>query len=213
MVKKIQEDTPEQRILRAAMDVFVEKGWHGAKMQEIADRAAINKALLHYYFRNKEKLYARVFELLIRDSVSGILTLLNKDMPVREYLKTFISEYIDLLNKNPHIPLFILRELGEGGETVKKILKKMVETGNFSVQGPLQKIEQAQKNGEIISVDPRQLIATIIGSCIIYFIAQPIFHTLFVDEEDFDKQQFIEERKETIYQIIAKGILPRSDEE
>lgn len=211
MVKKMQEEAAEERILRAAMDVFVEKGRHGARMQEIADRAGINKALLHYYFRNKEKLYARVFELLIWDNISGIQTLLNKDMPVEEYFKTFISEYIDLLNQNPNIPLFILRELSEGGETVKTILRELVEKGNFSVKGPLEKIQNAQNNGEIISIDPRQLIATIIGSCLFYFISQPIFHTLFVDEQNFDREQFIEERKEAIFQIITRGILPRSN--
>lgn len=213
MVKKIQQEAAEQRILHAAMDVFVEKGRYGARMQEIADRAGINKALLHYYFRNKEKLYTKVFELLIWDNISGVLTLLNKDMPVREYLKTFISEYIDLLNENPKIPLFILKELGEGGEIVKSVLGKMVEKGNFSIKGPLEKIQQAREKGEIIPIDPRQLVATIIGACLFYFIAQPIFHTLFINEDNFNRQQFIEERKEAVFQIISQGILPRSDKE
>ncbi len=213
MVKAVPKEATEERILHAAMEVFVEKGRHGARMQEIADRAGINKALLHYYFRNKEKLYAKIFESLIWENISGIITLLNKDMPVREYLKTFISEYIDLLARKPKIPLFILKELSEGGETVKRVLKELVEKGNFSVNGPLEKIQSARDRGEIIAVDPRQLISTIIGACLIYFISQPIFHTLFIREENFNQQKFIEERKEAVYQIILQGILPRSNTE
>ena len=59
MVNKINT---ESRILEAAKEVFIAKGFDGARMQEIADTAEINKALLHYYFRNKDKLFEAVFE-------------------------------------------------------------------------------------------------------------------------------------------------------
>ena len=54
----------EEKIFDAATDVFVEKGMDGARMQDIANHAGINKALLHYYFRTKDQLFNAVFEMI-----------------------------------------------------------------------------------------------------------------------------------------------------
>ena len=56
------DESTEEKILKAAIDVFLEKGYDGARMKDIADRAKINKALLHYYFRSKENLFVTAFE-------------------------------------------------------------------------------------------------------------------------------------------------------
>ncbi|MEJ2055399.1 MAG: TetR family transcriptional regulator, partial [Calditrichaceae bacterium] len=94
----VKPDDKEEIILRAAMDVFVEKGQYGAKMQEIADRAGINKALLHYYYRSKEKLYIHIFKYIFRKIASEVLELLKSDLPFEELLRTFISKsiYLDI---------------------------------------------------------------------------------------------------------------------
>ena len=105
MVKPVDK---EEIILRAAMDVFVEKGQYGAKMQEIADKAGINKALLHYYYRSKEKLYIHIFKFIFKKISSEILELLRSELPFKDFLRTFISKYIDLLNKNHRFPVFIM---------------------------------------------------------------------------------------------------------
>ena len=95
----------EELILQTAMQVFIEKGRHGAKMQEIADRAGINKALLHYYYRSKEKLYTKIFEFLIWHNVADIYNMFDEQLSFNEFLKKFIYSYIDLINKNPKIPI------------------------------------------------------------------------------------------------------------
>ncbi len=202
----------EQLILQTAMDVFIEKGRHGAKMQEIADRAGINKALLHYYYRSKEKLYGKIFEFLIWHNINELLALLDSDLSFPEYLRTFISEYTDLLNKNPKIPLFILKELSEGGAVVKRVLKNLVENGKFDTGKALRVIERGMERGEIVRMDPLQVIATIVGSCLFYFISEPIFKTLFIDEATFDRERFIEDRKEAIYRLLSYGLIPRGGE-
>ena len=202
----------EEIILKSAMDVFIEKGRHGAKMQEIADKAGINKALLHYYFRSKEKLYARIFENLIKRNLADLIAIFQEDLPFKDFLKSFIFGYIDLINRNPKVPLFMLKELSEGGKTVKSILTHLQDSGTLDLTNVVQKIEKAMRDGEIIKQDPKQLIATVLGSALYFFIAEPIFRTLFIDEANFDREAFIEERKEAVYQTILYGIMPRGDQ-
>ena len=199
----------EELILQTAMQVFIDKGWHGTKMQDIADKAGINKALLHYYYRSKEKLYTKIFEFLIWRNVGDLFNLFNENLSFDVFLKKFIYSYIDLINKNPKIPMFLLRELSEGGKVVQNVLNNLLDSKKFSVEKPLSIIQKAMDEGIIIRMDPRQIIATIVGSCVFFFIAEPIFTTLFVDEANFDRAQFVEERKEPIFQTIYYGLTPR----
>ena len=197
----------EELILKTAMEVFVEKGWHGTKMQEIADRAGINKALLHYYYRSKEKLYTKIFEYLVWKNIGEAIRIFNTEMnlPFEKYLKNFISAYIDMLNKNPRIPFFLLRELTDGAKRIKPILEELIRKGKFDIKPVLSRIREASEKGEIRPIDPPQLMTTVVGSCLFFFIAEPMVMTLMVDE-NFNREQFIEDRKEAVYQIIMNGI-------
>jgi len=208
----VKSPDKEELILKTAMDVFIEKGRYGAKMQEIADRAGINKALLHYYFRSKEKLYARIFENIFRKNLSDLMAAFRDDLPFDDFLRSFIFGYIDLINKNPKVPLFLLKELSEGGKTVKTILNNLQESNKLDLSPIVRKIEKAIQDGDIIKLDPRQLIATVIGAALLYFIGEPIFKALYIDEANFDREAFIEERKKAVYQTILYGILPRGEQ-
>ena len=204
-----EHQNKEELILQTAMQVFIDKGWHGAKMQEIADKAGINKALLHYYYRSKEKLYTKIFEFQVWRTVGDTFKLFDEQLNFDEFLKRFIYNYMDLLKNNPKIPMFILRELSEGGKIVKNVLNNLIESEKFSVAKPLAIIQKGMDEGKIIKMDPRQVIATVIGSCVFFFVAEPIFNTLFVDKSTFDREQFIEERKEAIFKTILFGLTPR----
>jgi len=201
----------EMLILQTAMEVFIEKGQHGARMQEIADRAGINKALLHYYFRSKENLYARIFEQLFWNNLKQIISLLNKNLTIEEYLRTFINEYIDFLKTHPRLPLFILRGLSEGGEVIQDIIEKLSHKRETLPVTYVAVIEEAMKKGEIVRQDPLQLLGTIVGACLFFFIAEPMMRAFFQLGETFDRDKFIEERKEAIFTTIAYGIFPKGE--
>lgn len=101
----------ETRILEAAKKVFIRKGLDGSRMQEIANEAGINKALLHYYFRSKQKLFEAVFSYAFIKFLPKVTEVLNADMPFLKKIEIFIDNYIDLLIENPFLPIFILNEL------------------------------------------------------------------------------------------------------
>ena len=83
-MKKIKDATSEKLILNAAENIFIKKGMDGARMQEIADEAGINKALLHYYFRNKQQLFEAVFMNAFSLLAPQLNSILNDDSSIEE---------------------------------------------------------------------------------------------------------------------------------
>jgi TetR/AcrR family transcriptional regulator len=209
----VKPDDKEEIILKAAMEVFVDKGLYGAKMQQIADKAGINKALLHYYYRSKEKLYVHIFKFIFKKIMREVAELLKSDLPFEEFLKTFISKYIDLLSKNYRFPLFIMRELSQGGKIVSNAIKEAIPNELNEHLPAIKLMEEAMDKGEIVKMDPRQIILTVVGSSLFYFIGEPILRVLLLNEESFDREKFLEERKEAIFNIIYYGLAPRGDQQ
>ena len=93
MVNK--SDDTEQIILDAAQNVFVKKGLYGARMQEIADEAGINKALLHYYFRNKEQLFEAIFKATSSRFIPVLFSILNEESELDDKVRKVVEHYLD----------------------------------------------------------------------------------------------------------------------
>ena len=108
----------EQKILNAATDVFLEKGHDGARMQEIADKAGINKALLHYYFRSKQKLFRTVFKKEAQSMLASIFGLLSPSDNFQVFLEKFIFGYLNNVSSRKNILRFILWELDKSPKEV-----------------------------------------------------------------------------------------------
>lgn len=210
------DPTKEELILSAAMDVFVEKGWDGARMQEIADRAGINKTLLHYYFRSKANIHRTIVERVFRMFFEQIETSLNEKDPLPTVLRKFIGGVTDAVGSNPRIPLFIMQELSQGGETVKGVLTQVVDGENITLpERMFALIRKERAAGRIRPIDPLQFIITLLGACVYYFMAEPIFGAVAptLDPDLFsrvrDREAFLAERKEAIFDVIYYGISRR----
>ena len=97
-----KKQSTEDRILASAKKVFYQKGLKGARMQEIADDAEVNKAMLHYYYRSKEKLFDKVFEQSINRVTPVLLAVFAEEVPLKE--KIAHSTKGSVLNTNqPYI--------------------------------------------------------------------------------------------------------------
>jgi TetR/AcrR family transcriptional regulator len=107
----------ESRILDAARIIFIKKGLAGARMQEIANEAGINKALLHYYFRSKEKLFDKIFVDVFQTISAGIGEALDPQLSVMEQLENLVTVYIKVISKNSFLPVFILNEMNQNPQT------------------------------------------------------------------------------------------------
>jgi AcrR family transcriptional regulator len=200
---EIKKDNTEERILEAAHNVFLIKGMEGARMQEIADGAGINKALLHYYFRTKEKLFEAIFNKIFEHVFPGIQDLVLSSIPIEVKIKRFIDSYISLLLRNPFLPAFILKEINrDPGFFIRAIGKHRFEPKSF-----LQIIEAEMEKGNIRKMDPRDLVINILSMCLFPFAGRPVLHVVLFDGNKAAYKEFLEKRKETIKDFVLHSIL------
>ncbi len=199
MAKKSQ--STEERILEAAKTIFHHKGFEGARMQEIADEAGINKALLHYYFRTKENLFDAVFEAAFREIFAKLFMTVDADIPLEKKLKNLISEYIGFLQKNSYIPGFILAEMNQNPEKIINIFK----SSPVSPSMLLERMKRSMYDGKLEEKDVRELFINILSLCIFPVVARPMLQNIF-DFSDEQYDQFIERRKKTLPELIMNTI-------
>ena len=197
------ELTTEQRILEAAKKVFLLRGLDGARMQDIADEAGINKAMLHYYFRSKERLFEVIFDSMASKIVPDLTSIVEQDLPIVVILDRIVHRYIDFVSENPQLPLFMISELTKDPERIKSLMN---HTGNFSkMQGFGVKLMQAMQAGDIKQVHPLHLILNIIAMCIFPFVARPMVqHVMKISDEDY--AVVLSQRKEQVSLFIHAAL-------
>ncbi|MCX7832670.1 MAG: TetR/AcrR family transcriptional regulator [Ignavibacteria bacterium] len=200
---KIRKDIQtEKRILESARKIFHKKGFSGARMQEIANEAGINKAMLHYYFRSKQKLFDAIFIEGVEKIFPKIKELLNKEMPLFDKIRFFVKSYISLLQENYYLPGFVINELNQN----PSLLTELINKNRFSILEKFNTdIKEAKKNNLIENIDFEMLVANIISLCIFPILAKPfIVNILGLNEEEY--LEFIEKRKTEVAEFIIKAI-------
>lgn len=191
-----------QKILEAAKQVFMEKGIDGARMQDIADKAGINKALLHYYYRSKEKLFEMIFMEEARKFMPKVTSIMISELTLFEKVEKFVGEYIDTLLQNPLLPIFILNEINRNPkEAIKKIF------GNQ--RPPIDKVDELitklVKKGEIKPIKGYELMVNMVSLCIFPFLARPMVQWVTkTTDEEFVK--LMESRKKTVVKFVLDSI-------
>ena len=199
MAKKTQNT--KERILEAAKTVFHRKGFEGARMQEIADEAGINKALLHYYFRTKENLFDAVFRAAFQEIFTKLFMTVDADVPLEKKLKNLISEYIGFLQKNSYIPGFILAEMNQNPEKIINVFK----SAPVSPSMLFERMKKTIYDEKLEKTDVRELFINILALCIFPVAARPMLQNIF-DFSDEQYDQFIERRKKTLPHLIMNTI-------
>src|SRR5262245_18627739 len=125
-----KDQSTEEKILNAARKVFRKKGMTGARMQEISDEAGINKALLHYYFRSKEKLFERVLHETLEEALPLLGKILNEDIPLFEKIERYVHAHISIISKNEYLPAFVIQELNRDPQKLLKFTKGLENKPN-----------------------------------------------------------------------------------
>ncbi|MCF6240136.1 MAG: TetR/AcrR family transcriptional regulator [Bacteroidales bacterium] len=204
-MKKSDKENTEEKIFNAAKKVFVRKGSDGARMQEIADEAGINKSLLHYYYRSKDKLFAAVFEFFASKFFPDIFNIFNSDDDIFIKFEKFIHAYIDMLSKNPFIPMFMLNEIKKGNAS---FAIKVISRAGVNIKAFEQLVEKEIKKGNIKNVNPKNLIINMLGLIIFPFISRPLFEVLIFDNNKNAVDEFLAQRKEEVSTLIINMLKP-----
>jgi len=200
---EFSENEMEQKILEAAKKVFILKGMEGARMQEIADEAGINKSLLHYYFRSKEKLFDKIFQHTISTIFPQISEIFSGEMSLFETIRIFTKKYIQFLSENPFLPLFILHEIQHNPTRVKDIIKTISSNGKLMFA----KVEEAkQKNLIINDIQAVDILINVISLCIFPIASSPILKLTFFQSDNTKFAEFIEKRKTDVAEFVINAI-------
>lgn len=199
-----KSESTEQRIFDAAHELFTQKGLDGAKMQDIADRAGINKALLHYYYRSKEKLYEAVTRVVLSKAMPSMRLILEGELPLFEKIDRFVETYVGVIRRNPFIPLFIISEINKHPE---RFFQQVLPADLPKPHIFFQQVKEAAEKGEIRPVDPRHLVMNMISLCVFPFIARPMLQMLMgLSTQEGDA--LMDERKNEIKSFIFNALRP-----
>ena len=202
----------EQRILDAARAVFVRKGTAGARMQEIAAEAGVNQALLHYYFRSKERLSAAVFQQFATRLFPSLIETLGSELPIEAKIDRFVALYLDNLQQTPFLPAYLISELHHHPERVEQMLASVAGGSPGTVMRPLfrkleTQIAEQVRAGRMRPMAAEQFAANLLSLCIFPFAARPMFRIMFeMDDPRF--AAFIERRKQEIPVFFRHAIRP-----
>jgi len=193
----------EEKILESAQYIFHHKGFDGARMQEIADKAEINKGLLHYYYKSKDKLFESVFNIALKQMLGRLDITLKEDIDLFTKIEKLAENYITVLSKNTFVPNFVFQEINRNPEFFNEKFKKF--NSLEGIKKFEKQIEEETSKGTIIEIDPKQLIINIISMSIFPFMAKPMaIGILDISEKEFNI--IIEKRKTEVAQFTINSI-------
>ena len=201
-MNKEKSDNTEIEILNAAKEIFQQKGMDGARMQEIADKAKINKALLHYYYRSKQLLFEAVFKSAFTLLAPELNKVLNDDSDLFEKIIKFTDNYISFVIKHPYLPNFVIQELNKNPEFIQKLRSQenFPSIDKFKLQ-----VANAIEKGIIIPIEAEQLFINIMSLKIFPFIGEPLLMALInVDKKRYN--EIIQNRKTAVANFIINAI-------
>lgn len=198
-----QSDT-EVVILEAAKKTFLENGFDGTTMQMIATEAGINKALLHYYYRSKDRLFEAVFIEAFGRMIPNLMKVFTSDLNFEDKVRAFTDTYITALLEYPQIPLFILHELHRNPGRVIDLIRSTGLNPDFFIQI----VNEEIKKGNIMPVDPRHLVVNLLAMCIFPFAARPMIQGFIFGNNREAYEKFLVERKTVVADFIIKAMKP-----
>lgn len=201
----------EQRILDAARRVFIRHGTTGARMQEIAAEAGVNQALLHYYFRSKDRLAAVVFREAAARLLPAIAELLGSDASIEEKVERFVHLYIDGVRQSPFIPGYLVSELHQQPERLTALLDAAGPVARTTADAVRHRLGTQLRNaaaaGEIRPITAEQFFVNMVALCVIPFLARPLLDALLgMNEASFHR--FLDQRRAELPGFIIRGLRP-----
>lgn len=202
----------EDRILDAAHAVFLRRGTAGARTQEVADEAGVNKALLHYYFRSKDQLAQAVFRRALGELLPQAMEVLRSDADIESKVRRIAALEVDILRRNPFLPGYLLGELTHHPERVHEIFESVVgmklsRLGEEVRSTLAEQLEAEAREGRLRRIEPADFLMNLMSMAIFPFAAQPLLRlVLDVDEAGFDA--LMEGRKERLPEFFLNALRP-----
>jgi len=200
-----QPEASRDAILQAALAEFAQEGVAGARMDAIAASAGVNKALLYYYFDDKESLYGAVLDRFFIRLIERVMRELDGGAPLGERLLRYTRAHFDCVAESPHYARLFQGELmsaGRGGSPhLTRIAERYIRPIAMRVTELLQ---QGIASGEFRKVDPMQFAPSIAAINVHYFVIAPLTRKLF-DRDPFSSEA-IRQRRAAVLDFVAAAL-------
>lgn len=191
----IEDKTVEDKILESATKNFLKKGFSGTRMQEIADDAEINKAMLHYYFRSKEKLYRIVFQKVLSGFIRQIeQIILSTEKTIEEKIAGIIKAEQKKMSED-NIPMFLLQEIRMHPDLVAESF------GDLQINKVIKGFISQLKNENIEKAEAEQIFVSVVSLSLFPIIAKDIIQ-LILGKNDGEYGRFMNGRTKHIEKLL-----------
>lgn len=172
-------EATRRAILEAALHEFAAEGVAGARTDAIARAAGVNKALLYYYYKDKEALYGAVLDHVFSGLIARVTRVLDRDMPPHDKILAYAAAHFDYIAESPIFPKVVLGEMIRGGRRVSPHIERLVTTYFRPLQARLLEIFRAGiAAGEIRAVDPQNFVLSMVAMNVFYFASAVFLRTL-----------------------------------
>lgn len=202
----------KERIIQAAAAEFLQKGSGGARMQVIADKAGINKALLHYHFQTKQRLYETVLRQQFSKLIDSLFEQLEKETDFDTWLQSLIRKYLREIMTAPGLSRFVLWELNSGAKVLPQLFKKCLADKGHDPSFILTTINKRLQDEGLGNIDPVHFLLNLLALCIYPVIAKPILEQI-LGSGYFKAGDFIASREEEIFKLLKQGIYRQNEED
>jgi TetR/AcrR family transcriptional regulator len=191
-----------EKILGAAREEFARHGLAGARVDLIARRARVNKAMIYYHFRSKERLYQAVID----EHLAVIADFLEKNVigeTRAEDIFLKVSEFINTLfeSRRNFMPI-MLREIADGGDRIKKAMTRLISDKGIAAK--IKKmIDSGIKAGYFREMDSQQAMVSFLGMNMFYILAAPAINAVW---EIKDESKFRKARPAAVADLFLRGL-------
>ena len=205
-----QPEESRAAILRAAAQEFAEHGIAGARTDAIARAARVNKALLYYYFKDKETLYGAVLDNAFSGMKTNIFQVLDSDLPPREKILAYVGAYFDFIASNQIYPKLMQREMMRAREGDSVHINRLVKTYFQPIYRRVgELLHKGIAEGEFRKVDPAHFIPSMVAMIVFYFSSAPVMQRI-VRFNPLTPERIAERRVAVLDFISAALFLTRS---
>lgn len=196
----------ENKILEAAANEFMTKGYAGARTTTIAEAAGVTHGMLHYYFRTKEKLFERIIsdriELLTSIIASSIET---TESDIYELLHKIIHSHLDFLAENPLLPGFLIREVYGQPEWRELLIRKFMVFAPIFISRLQTIIDRNAAEGKCRAIDAKMLILDMVSLNVFPFMAAPLISSFLPNAVQLSPD-FLKARKQQNYETLVSKL-------
>jgi TetR/AcrR family transcriptional regulator len=205
-----QPEESRAAILQAAAREFAEHGIAGARTDAIARQARVNKALLYYYFKDKETLYGAVLENAFAGLKASVFRVLDSDLAPREKMLAYAGAYFDFVASNQMYPRLMQREMMRAREGqsqhIDKVIKNYIRPIFLRVS---ELIRQGIAAGEFRPVNPAHFVPSMVAMIVFYFSSAPMMQKI-VGFNPLTAERIAERRASVLDFISAALFRPKN---